>query len=59
METIMHIELTNPEAANLLFDMEALNLIKVLKKLPVIKKSQRFSDKYRNSISKEQGKDLK
>ncbi|MDR2653359.1 MAG: hypothetical protein LBC68_13820 [Prevotellaceae bacterium] len=47
MENIMYIELTNPEAANLLLDMEALNLIKVLKKPPIKAQShQKLSDKY-------------
>jgi hypothetical protein len=60
METIMEtmlIQLTNQKAAGLLYELEALHLIKVLNpgKNEV---KPRLSDKYRGIISKEQGQSL-
>jgi len=55
MDTML-IQLTNQKAAGLLHELEALNLIKVLKENVVPK--TKLSDKYKGIISKEQGKNL-
>jgi len=52
----MLIQLTNQKAAGLLHELEALNLIKVLKENIVPK--TKLSDKYKGIISKEQGLSL-
>lgn len=56
MENTMLIELTNKKAVKLLRDLEELKLIKVLKENIAVK--QKLSDKYRGSISKEEGEKL-
>lgn len=55
MDTML-IQLTNQKAAGLLHELEALNLIKVLKENVVPK--TKLSDKYKGIISKEQGLNL-
>jgi len=55
MDTML-IQLTNQKAAGLLHELEALNLIKVLKENIVPK--TKLSDKYKGIISKEQGLSL-
>lgn len=55
MDTML-IQLTNQKAAGLLHELEALNLIKVLKENIVPK--TKLSDKYKGIISKEQGLNL-
>ena len=55
MDTML-IQLTNQKAAGLLHELEALNLIKVLKENVVPK--TKLSDKYKGIISKEQGLSL-
>ncbi len=55
MDTML-IQLTNQKAAGLLHELEALNLIKVLKENVVPK--TKLSDKYKGIISKEQGQNL-
>lgn len=57
MDTIL-IELTNQKAVGLLHELEALNLIKVLKKNIEPASKARLSDKYKGIISKEQGQNL-
>jgi hypothetical protein len=52
MEDIMLIQLTNKKAISLLHDMEALDLIKVLKENITIN-TTKLSDKYRGVFSKE------
>lgn len=52
----MLIELTNKKAVKLLRDLEELKLIKVLKENIAV--NQKLSDKYRGSISKEEGEKL-
>ena len=53
MENTMLIELTNQKAIKLLRDLEDLNIIKVLKEN--ITEKKKLSEKYRGSISKEEG----
>lgn len=53
METLL-IELTNQKAAGLLHELEALQIIKVLKQNSSGSKP-RLSDKYRGIMSKKQG----
>jgi len=56
METML-IQLTNQKAEGLLKEMEQLHLIKVLDK-NIAGAKPKLSDKYRGSISKEQGEQL-
>jgi hypothetical protein len=56
MENTMLIELTNHKAIKLLRDLEELKLIKVLKEN--VAQPKKLSDKYRGSISKEDGESL-
>lgn len=58
MSDTLLIQVTNQKAIGLLHELEALNLIKVLKSDPITTEPKR-SSKYRGSISKEQGKDLR
>ncbi len=57
MENTMLIQLTNQKAAGLIRELEELHLIKVLKENiePI---QTKLSDKYKGSISKEEGKQL-
>ena len=57
MENTMLIQITNHKAIKLLHELEELNLIKVLKDniAPV---KTKLSDKYKGTLSKEQGQDL-
>lgn len=57
MNNTMLIQLTNQKAAKLLYDLEQLNLIKVLKE-NIITPKPKLSDKYRGTISKEEGQKL-
>lgn len=57
MENTMIIQLTNQKAAGLLHELEQLNLIKVLKENFEPDKTK-LSDKYKGSISKEDGQQL-
>ena len=50
----MLIQLTNQKALKLLHDLEDLKLIKVLKENITV--NTKLSDKYRGSVSKEEGK---
>lgn len=52
----MLIQLTDKKAAKLLRDLEDLKIIKVIKEN--IAPKQKLSDKYRGSISKEEGEKL-
>jgi len=57
MENTMIIQLTNQKAAGLLHELEELHLIKVLKENFEPAKTK-LSDKYKGSISKEDGQQL-
>ena len=57
MENTMLIQLTNQKAAGFLHELEELQLIKVLRENIEPVKS-RLSDKYRGSITKEEGQQL-
>lgn len=57
MENTMLIQLTNQKAAGLLHELEELQLIKVLRENTEPVKSK-LSDKYRGSITKEEGQQL-
>ena len=57
MENTMLIQLTNKKAAGILYELQELKLIKVLKenvKTPTVK----LSEKYKGFISKEEGQHL-
>lgn len=56
MDTML-IQLTNQKAAGLLHELEELHLIKVLEK-NISTGTPKLSEKYRGSISTEQGKQL-
>ncbi len=56
MDTML-IQLTNQKAAGLLHELEELHLIKVLDK-NITADKPKLSDKYRGSISNEQGQQL-
>lgn len=56
MDTML-IQLTNQKAIGLLHELEELHLIKVLKE-PAAALNTKLSDKYRGSISKEEGQKL-
>lgn len=53
----MLIQVTNQKALGLIHELEELNLIKVLKE-NVAPVKTKLSDKYKGSITKEQGKNL-
>ncbi len=55
MDTML-IQLTHQKAAGLLHELEELQLIKVLKETTV--SNPKLSDKYRGSITKEDGEKL-
>lgn len=55
MDDTMLIQITNQKAVGLLHELEELHLIKVLKRSAP---KTKLSDKYKGSISKEQGKNL-
>jgi hypothetical protein len=57
MNNTMLIEVTNQKAIRLLHELEELHLIKVLKK-NFTTANKKLSDKYKGSITKEQGQDL-
>lgn len=57
MENTMFIQLTNRKAIKLLYELEQLNLIKVLKE-NITPTKTKLSDKYRGIISKRDGKNL-
>ena len=57
MKHTMIIQLTNQKAARLLHELEELHLIKVLKENFEPDKTK-LSDKYKGSISKEDGQQL-
>lgn len=57
MDHTVLIQLTNEKAIGLLYELEELQLIKVLEKNPASGKLK-LSDKYRGIISKEEGQKL-
>ena len=57
MDNTMLIQLTNQKAARLLYELEGLRLIKVLKGEAVATKTK-LSDKYRGFIPQEEGVQL-
>lgn len=57
MDNTMLIQLTNQKAVKLLYELEQLNFIKVLKE-NIITTQPKLSDKYRSTISKEDGQKL-
>lgn len=57
MENTMLIQVTNQKAIGLLYELEELHLIKVLKE-NFDSVTTKLSDKYKGSISKEQGQNL-
>lgn len=57
MEKTMTIQLTNKKAARLLYELEELHLIKVLKE-NIVPVKTKLSDKYKGFISKEEGQQL-
>jgi len=57
MDNTMLIQLTNQKAVKLLYELEQLNFIKVLKE-NIITTQPKLSDKYRSTISKEEGQKL-
>ena len=57
MENTMLIQVTNQKAVGLLYELEELDLIKVLKENFTTDKTK-LSDKYKGIISKEQGQSL-
>jgi hypothetical protein len=58
MDTIL-LQVNNRPALNLLYEMQALNLVKVLKEYPLPQAKTKLSDKYRGVFSKEAGKNFK
>ena len=56
MNDTMLIQLTNQKSAGLLYELESLHLIKVLKYDMPIK--TKLSDKYKGFITKEEGREL-
>lgn len=56
MDTML-IQLANQKAAGLLHELEELNLIKVLQE-NITAAKPKLSEKYKGSITKEQGKEL-
>ena len=57
MENTMLIQLTNQKAAGILYELQELKLIKVLKE-NVKKSGIKLSDKYKGFITKEEGQQL-
>ncbi|MBX7181485.1 MAG: hypothetical protein K1X82_05190 [Bacteroidia bacterium] len=57
MDNTMLIQVTNQKAIGLLHELEELHLIKVLKENLSTKKTK-LSDKYKGTLSPEQGKSL-
>ena len=57
METLT-IQLTNKKAADLLHEMEELNLIKVIHTNTTEPTQEKLSEKYKGIITKEQGENL-
>ena len=57
MDNTMLIQLTNQKAARLLYELEGLRLIKVLKE-EVASTKTKLSDKYRGFITQEEGVQL-
>jgi hypothetical protein len=57
MDNTMLILLTNQKAAGLLYELEQLSLIKVLKE-NITTAKPKLSDKYKGIISKEEGQKL-
>ena len=57
MDNTMLIQVTNQKAVGLLYELQELHLIKVLKEnfVPV---KQKLSNKYKGIITKEQGQNL-
>jgi hypothetical protein len=56
METLL-IQVTNQKALGLLHELEELNLIKVIKENHTLVKTK-LSEKYKGSLTKEQGQEL-
>ena len=57
MDDILVIQVTNQKAGKLLQELEKLHLIKVLEKKSIPSKIK-LSEKYKGSISKQQGQNL-
>lgn len=57
MENTILIEVTNEKAVKLIHELEELHLIKILKET-LSADPKRLSEKYRGSITKEQGASL-
>ena len=57
MAETISIELTHSKAMQLLQDLEAMNIIRLITNKPV--PSQKLSDKYRGVLTKEDGENLK
>ncbi|MDR2448785.1 MAG: hypothetical protein LBD52_02365 [Prevotellaceae bacterium] len=58
MDTLL-LQVNNRPALNLLYEMQALNLVKVLKEYPLPQTKTKLSDRYRGVFSKEAGKSFK
>jgi hypothetical protein len=58
MNTIL-LQVNNQPALNLLYEMQALDLVKVLKEYPLMEPKTKLSDKFRGVFSKEAGKSFK
>jgi hypothetical protein len=55
----MLLQVNNPSALNLLYEMQALDMVKVLEEYPLPAPKTKLSDKYRGVFSKEVGKSFK
>jgi hypothetical protein len=58
MNTIL-LQVNNQPTLNLLYEMQALDLVKVLEEHPLPLSKTKLSDKYRGVFSKEAGKSFK
>jgi hypothetical protein len=58
MNTLL-LQVNNRPALNLLYEMQALDLVRVLKEYPRPETKTKLSDKYRGVFSKEAGNDFK
>jgi hypothetical protein len=58
MNTIL-LQVNNRPALNLLYEMQTLDLVRVLKEYPPTESKTKLSDKYRGVFSKDAGKKFK
>jgi hypothetical protein len=58
MNTIL-LQVNNRPTLNFLYEMQALDLVKVLKEYPLTEPKARLSDKFGGVFSKEEGESLK